>query len=286
MAIPGTTKRRLDIRGEFDKMLARYDKQRRSFNAFVYGFPKKGKTHLLRTARKPVLLFQFDPNGAAPLTDLIESGDVIVQDFSHEPDPSNPKQFRAWEQEVMRLQRIGLFDHVGTVAVDSVTTWVNALALAIFHKNGRPFKAGGVELFHGRGNNSALYEDRDYGVQLTTLMQYTALLVGLPCDTIFLAHARDFTDRKTNKRSFQPLLAGQLKTQMPLLFDEVYVLETKRSKEGLDRVLWTQPKGYYEAAGSRYEHLLEPEMPADIKAILEAMDLDTDDIEVPDSDSE
>lgn len=285
--MPLPEKKPLDIRATFDAIVARYQAPRRSLNAFIYGFPKKGKTHLLRTARKPVLLYQFDPNGDAPLRDLIEKGEVIVADFSRENDAGNPKMFKEWEKAYMEHKASGLFDFVGTVAIDSVTSWVNALGLEILKRNGRPVKMGGVELFHKKGGTASLYEDRDYGIQLITLTQYTANLVALPCDTIFLAHARDHEDRKTERRTFSPLLAGQLKTQMPLLFDEVYVLETVKvppkdgKPEGLKRVLYTRPTGRYELAGSRYESLLAFEEPADIKALLRTLKLDAEDIVLP-----
>ena len=67
-----------------------------TFNAIIYGYMGTGKTQVIGTARKPVLIHSFDPGGEKVLVDKIKKGQVMVNsEFQHEDD-KKPTSYRAW----------------------------------------------------------------------------------------------------------------------------------------------------------------------------------------------
>ena len=53
-----------------------------TFTGLFMGTFSSGKTSLIGTGRKPVLIDSFDPNGTIVLKKLIEKGEVLVRDWS------------------------------------------------------------------------------------------------------------------------------------------------------------------------------------------------------------
>ena len=128
------------ILSEFKNIRDNYNKSRAKdyFNSLIYGYMGTGKTTILGTARKPVLIHSFDPGGEKVLVDQIKKGEVMVNSsFQHE-DAKRPTTYRSWEKEFDRLRHMeGFFESIGTYALDSVTTWSEALMNAILKSNGR-----------------------------------------------------------------------------------------------------------------------------------------------------
>lgn len=217
-------------------------------NVLLYGDFGTGKTTMIGTAPKPIWLHSFDPGGTttAALQALIESGDIIVQDFSGD-SYKDPKKFREWEREFGQMQRDSLFEHIGTYAVDSVTKWADALMHEIVKKGGM--------------KNDGIPQQRDYLVQQMTAVDYLEKFCDLPCNVIVTGHIGLEKDEVTGKLETGLLLAGKLSGKVPLVFDEKWLTRTE-GKSDVRYVVQTRNDGYYKAetrmGGGRFEQFEEP----------------------------
>ena len=119
----------LEIKKQAAEIKEMYDADPRSltFNSIIYGALKTGKTSILRTCPKPIFVHSFDPSGTLVLRDMIDKGEVLADTrFEHE-DPFKPTACQLWEDSFNRLYRKDFFKHVGTFALDSVTTWAGII---------------------------------------------------------------------------------------------------------------------------------------------------------------
>ena len=255
----------LDIKAEAAKLREMYnnDPTTQSFNAVVYGGLGTGKTSLLRTARKPVLVHSFDPGGTKVLRDEIEAGSILVDSRFEREDPRQPKAFKLFDDEYHRLRRDGFFEHVGTYVIDSVTTWAQCAMNAVLQKAGR---AGGVP------------QQNDWMPQMMMMENAMRDFVALPCDCILLGHD-DVTKDESSGQMFSGLMiTGKLSRRVPLLFDEIYCALTKETSKGIEYQLLTRATGMYQARsrlgkGGELDLYEKP----DIKGILKKVGFSTDD---------
>ena len=79
------------------RQLYREDPRQSSFNLLLLGEYGRGKTFILRTARKPVFIDSFDPGGSKCLRKYIEKGDIIVDTRWEREDPMNPTAFATYK---------------------------------------------------------------------------------------------------------------------------------------------------------------------------------------------
>lgn len=208
------------------------DKSQRTFNAIIAGDMGTGKTSILATARKPVLVHSFDPGGTKVLRPEIEKGEIIPDTRFEAEDPKSPTVFRLWEEEFKKLRDEGVFNELGTFAIDSITTFADAAMNEILRRQGR---SGGVPY------------QQDYLVQINVLRDYMKVFTTLPCDVIVTAHLDPLKDELTGRVQMQIMVTGKLRVKIPLLFDEIYVATTKRTSKGVEYVLLTRNDGYYQA---------------------------------------
>ena len=215
-------------------VLKRYkeDPGQRTFNCIVAGDMGTGKTRLLGTAPGPVLVHSFDPGGLKVLRPEIDKGIVIPDVRYEDEDPKHPTVFQLWEKEFEKLRKEGVFNEIGTFAIDSVTTFADALMNEILRKQGRP---GGVPY------------QQDYLLQINVMRDYMKIFTTLPCNVVLTAHLDPVKDEVTGKVKMDILVTGKLKVKIPLLFDEIYVAMTKRTSKGVEHVLLTKNDGYYSA---------------------------------------
>lgn len=255
----------LDIKAEAEKLRTMYKQNPRSttFNAIIYGGLGTGKTSLLRTCPKPVLVHSFDPGGTLVLRDEIEAGTVLADTRYEDEDPAHPKAFKLWDDEYHRLRREKFFENVGTFAVDSVTTWAQCAMNAVLKKAGR---AGGVP------------QQNDWLPQMMMLENAMRDFVSLPCNCILIGHD-DVTKDEASGRMFVGLMiTGKLSRRIPLLFDEIYCAQTKETSKGVEYQLLTRATGMYQARsrlgkGGELDTYENP----DIKAILKKVGMKADD---------
>lgn len=240
-ASPSSTQKPLDIQAEFSAVRETYNSQpTKNFAAVIeYGESGGGKTTLLRTCPGPVLLYMFDPGGEKVLRSskdpkhmTIENGGILVVNLS-QLDVKDPKTWVALEQKHQEFKRKGLYQHLGTVAIDSLTTASAALMATILKRNGRE---GGTP------------QIQDYMVHMSTLKDFMRDLIDQPCHTIFLAHVDTEKDEPTGRVLAGPYIIGkQAKIDIPLLVDELWVAQTKQGAISTTYSILTQNDGLWKA---------------------------------------
>lgn len=225
------------------------DRKNSSFNALVLGDYGTGKTHLLQTARQPVLIHSFDPGGSKTLADSIKKGGIYV-DTSFEPRSEKRKTdtFDRWEKDMQALRRDRVFDTLGTFVIDSGTLWFDELLRGIL-----------------RTNNIEQMRIQDWGVALNVCKDWVGYCTSLPCDFIMTAHIGIERDEVTGKNETVVLVGGQAKHKLPLYFDEVYVTMANKTSGGLEYKLLTVNDGYYKArtrlgAGGKFDKMETPDI--------------------------
>jgi hypothetical protein len=259
----------LDIKKEFEEIRRMYSSQtqQKTFNALVYGDFGAGKTRLGKTCRLPVHIDSFDPGGTKSLQDEIRgektdiktdpyqsTGKIFADTRFEVEDPMKPTSFELWDKEYHRRKRDGYFDAIGTYVVDSATTWANAAMNVILKKAGR---LGGPPF------------QQDYLPAMSMIENAIKDMTTLPCDVILTAHLDVDKDEATGKMFVGPLFVGKLKQRIPLLFDELYCAQIKKSAAGDQYILLTRSDGIFKARTrlgreGRFDAVEKP----DIKALL------------------
>ena len=237
------TDKKLEVKDEFLKIRDRYKEQskKQGFNALIYGDFGTGKTYMLSTAPKPVLVHAFDPGGALTLRKWTEKGEVLVEDFVV-GDGDGVDSYVAWEKRFAELRKIGFFDHVGTYVIDSLTTMSEALMNAIMARGST--SKGPRKPYH-KEIQTYIPQIQDYLVQQYTLRDLLMVCCGLPCNFICTGHIDRSQDEVSGKIIATPMISGKFAQKIPLLFDEVYVTDVKESSRGNEYRLLTESTGIY-----------------------------------------
>jgi len=245
-----------------------------SFSALVMGLYGVGKTSLIVTGRKPILIDSFDPNGTLVLEQNykseIESGELVIRTFWNESSKA-PSQHRRWEDIFEKDTSMKLFNYFGTYAIDSFTTWLDAVANRISKDQGRNRKIQKLAI-------------QDYQIIYDYAKDTIKSMSEFSCDLIVTAHLERFASEDTGNIVTDIRTYKNLRVELPLLFTEKYVLATeeepptKENPSGIRRKLYTAAAGTYRAstqlgAGGRLDAVEKP----DIKHILKKVGLPTDD---------
>lgn len=261
----------LTIRKQAEEIKKLYEEDPRSltFNAIVYGSLKVGKTSLLRTCPKPVLIHSFDPSGTLVLRDLIDKGEVLADTRFEREDPFKPTACRLWEDSFNYLYRKDFFSHVGTFVIDSMTTWNQVIMYEVIARAAKAKKNREV------GGSP---QEQDWLPAMSFIENYMRKFLSLPCHCILLGHADQQKDRDGNIIGDLGILTfGKLRERVPALFSEIYYLRMKDYKKET-RELLTKPT-YGIQCGSRlgFGGKLDKTEPPDIKKIMKKCGLDISD---------
>lgn len=256
----------LKIKVEAERLRKMYteDVRQKTFNALVLGKHGSGKTFMLRTARKPVHIDSFDPGGAKGLRDLIESGDVIVDTRYEAEKPRKPFAFDLWCKEMAAREQMGYFNSIGTYCIDSATTWSDAIMNSILKKAG----------LAGEPPRWA----HDFVPQKVIIENWLHELLALPCDFFLTGHLEGQKDEVSGQMFYQFMTTGKGAIKIPLLFDEIYVMDPKKTSSGVEYRLLTQATGTYTARSRLAANgLLETYEQPDIKNMLRKVKLTYED---------
>lgn len=188
-----------------------------TFNGLFYGDSGVGKTTLLVTCRRPILIHSFDPGGTKSIIDYAEEPWLAIDNRFEAEDPTDPWVYEEWLREMQDMERNGIFSMLGTYVIDSATTWAQAIM-------NHQLKA--------KGRAGAFPFQEDYGPQMARIESHLKSIAGFACDCIITAHEDINKDERTGRMYIGPLLTGKLKTRVPLLFDELYGVVTNEGSDG------------------------------------------------------
>jgi len=186
------------------------------YSAILFGKKGVGKTTCLRTAVAPILLFSFDPQGHHVLRDEIDSGRVLPVLFDKE-NPKKPHIFTDFDRMFTDMLKANLFDKIGTVVIDSITTLSECIMLDVLRKANRI---------------DGYPQQNDYPMQMAIIRRIVLEVTGLPCHSIFIGHTDQIKDDVSGLIQTVPELVGKLKTKIPLLFSEMYFVDADSDDKG------------------------------------------------------
>lgn len=227
-----------------------------STNFMILGDKGSGKTQLISTCRKPVVMHSFDPGGSKTkaLQPFIKSGEIIVDNRFEKEETFEPFAWQLWEKAYASMIRLKVFDHIGTYVIDSMTGWAAAGINDIFRQKNIAAK------------NLRTTSYTFFRMVLDTLVDEMTRMMALPCDILITAHLTYETDEQTGQVHCYPLVSGQSKERLPIVFDEVYRTEVVSKASNNEYRLLTQNDGFYKC-GSRLG--LDKFEKPNIKALLE-----------------
>lgn len=227
---PMQAKKPLNIKMEFQTLQTMYleDDVNNKVNLLLLGESGSGKSFLARTCPGPVHMDCFDPGATKGLQKEIIAGKIIADTRWEKEDPTKPTQYMAWEKETNRRMDGGYFDYLGTYILDSSTTWAMAIMNYILKKAGI---AGMSPRF-----------THDYAPQKAAVNNWIKKLLDLPCNVIITGHLEFIENEK--KQIVKRLMApGKSKVTIPLLFDEIWVMDPKSTSGDVKYRILTQGTG-------------------------------------------
>lgn len=261
------TKGRLDLSQLQGELAGMYTGGKSKANFLVYSYKGAGKTHLLGTAPKPILIHSFDPGGTrvSIIQDGVADGSIMVdtrfesvnKTFGGTTFKKEDSPFNIWKDEVNRIGDAGLWERIATYCLDSGTFWQDAVML---------------EILRAKGGASEAPTLPDYGKQQIVVRDCLSSLLALPCHFIMTGHIEQTRDDITGKVYTSLLATGKLKAKIPPMFDEYYVLVAEEvmpgQQKGTKRYLLTTNDGKLEAGtrigSGKFAQQEEP----DIRALL------------------
>lgn len=247
---------------QFQSIRSMYQQKTDTLGALVYGDWGCGKTTLLGTAPKPVLIDSFDPGGTKVLRDQIEKGEVMVRAYEKE-DSDAPTQYVKWEQQFSKDLNSGIFNHIGTYCVDSLTLIIQAGLNYLAKKSNLPDNIPGP---------------REYQILGKQLGNLAKVMSDQPCHFIMTAHLEIEKDELLGSILAQIRGFKSVKADLPILFDEKWFLEPVHKPNGSEYFIHTKTRGIYKAStrlGSKGR--FDAKEPADIAALIRKAGLNADD---------
>lgn len=247
-----------EIRGFYDS-----DERQNSFNLLLCGDSGTGKTFLASTARKPVHIDSFDSGGCKHLRPWIERGEILVDTRFENDDPFNPKAFKLWIQEMEKKEKADYFSSIGTFVLDSATSWADAIMNSVLKQAGIPGQA--PRFTH------------DYHPQKVLITNWIKRMLKYPCDFILTGHLDSSKDEVSGKVSYRFMTTGKGEVTIPLLFDEIWVTDTKETSKGVEYRILTKRSGPYVARTRIGREVFETYESPDIKKMLKKAGLNVED---------
>ena len=245
------------------------DPRNMTFNGIIFGPLKVGKTSILRTCPKPILVHSFDPGGTLVLRDMIETGEVLADTRYEKEDPFRPRACDLWEKNFNELYRKEFFQHVGTFAIDSLTTFSQIIMYEVIKRAAAKKKnreVGGAP------------QQQDWMVCMSFIENYIRKFLSLPCNCILLGHAdQPKNEEGANVGDLGIMIIGKLRERLPALFSEIYYLRMKDYKTEARELLIKPTYGIQCGSRLGFGGKLDKTEPPDIKAIMKKCGLDASD---------
>lgn len=180
-----------------------------------------GKTTQMCTLPRPCFAYLFDPNALNSLMGqdidyeewLPESLPLGVASLSKggKSDIRNPTGsdvYKRWEDDFTKKLNSDFFDTYQTLCLDSCTTLLELIMDRILTLNGRP---------------GQFPQQDDYGPQMITFMNIIRTLTSMNKLVYVTGHLKTDKDEVLGRIMRLPLVTGQLREKLPLLFSDVLV---------------------------------------------------------------
>ena len=216
-------KRANDIRELYQE-----DNRGDTLSILAMGLFGTGKTRLCASGRLPLLIDSFDPKGTIVLEQVykeeIKNGMILIRTFWDEKS-KRPTEYRKWEKQWEDDIRNDFLSNFGTYAIDSLSTFLDALSNAVSQAKGREDGTLAIQ---------------DYKIIYNTIKDVVKVSSSQDCDFILTAHLADEIDEVTGKVMSQLAVYKGLKASIPILFTEKYVLINKPEPNGVKHQLLTQ----------------------------------------------
>ena len=263
----------LDIKKSLEEIRATYDTSRAvdTLNAMVLGPIGSGKTMLLTTCPRPIVIDCFDPGGMKSIRGDIEKGGIYPTLYEAD-DRRKPYAYTNWEGTLRQRVKEGFFDHIGTYCIDSFTSWVPCLMSQIVYRQSLKPK---------KERDEFLPAIQDYLIGLMTIRDVIKYIANLPCHFIMTGHMAKEKDELKGTVFDIFKASPSLQIEVPLLFDEVYITHIDASGVMNKYEMYTGKRGTNEAktriGGKGLFKLSEPQ---DIKNLLKKAGLPYEDKEV------
>lgn len=260
------------IQVEFERVKSLYTENpaARTANFLIIGDKGSGKTRLLGTLPTPTLIYSFDPGGTDTLKGQKDSGDVLVVPFE-EDSPSSPKAYMEWQKVFRSHCESGFFSLFASVALDSITTFADALMWQIMYKEGRALPPLNVK------RDKQGMQIQDWGTLLQTMQALGRDFQNIPCHTVLTGHIAREKDEVLQYFIKRLMLPGQSSVKVPLLVSEVYYLLHEHKADRYTKLLTEGTTEY--AAGTRLggNEKLQKWEPPDLQAVLKKVGMDFED---------
>lgn len=246
-----------DVRAMAFERLREYheDPRSKSFTGLITGKSGSGKSFLMRTMPRPIHVDFFDPGGTVNLVDLIDRGEIVPDTRWDNEDEDHPHVYSAWKDEMeMRLAN-NYFDMFATYVIDSSTTWADCIMNWVLKRAGIP----------GQAPRWA----HDYVPQKVEIHKWVKKLMGLPCNFIMTGHLEAEKDEVSGRIHYSYMTTGKGSVTIPLLFDEVWVMDPQEKSGDVEyRILTKSTKAYTCRSRLAKDGLLEMYEPANMRNIL------------------
>lgn len=233
------------------------------------GEPGSGKTLTVTTAPKPVLYYSFDPNKMMVLhtqaPELLRSGMIQYIPYWNE-SYSSPTEYLRWEKDWEEHISSGYLDQFGTVCIDSFTTWIEAAGNEVLRRKNMTRKAGIPTDQLAQGDYPLLYNLTRDMIKRTS---------SCDCNFILTAHLEAEKDELTQQIRYVLSTYKGLKTIVPPLFTEKWVMQKRAVGTEVKYSILTNNKGLY-TASTQLKGLDIQEEP-DIKKLLQKAGLPAND---------
>lgn len=190
-----------------------------------------GKTSQFCTLPGRKFAYLFDPNALATL----RGQDIDYEEIATAPatfdvkslskDNKSPSVMAApnhtiyvdWEKDVEKKLASGFFNSYDWLALDSATTLLNLQMDRILTINGR---AGQFPL------------QDDWGPQMVAFSNVISTFIGRRINLYITGHLKTDKDELTQRIVQLPLMTGQLREKIPLLFTDVFVMQAIEDGRG------------------------------------------------------